>query len=157
MTTRAEEAGKKFEAVVEEEENHNGFTLISQAGWKEDMPDPEHWCFSHPDYPGVRVQWVVGDGYYYVAATDYSSRNEDGYCETYSGETKVREEEPTYKILRMYQRNHPSIVIETGLSFEDAIEHCSHPETNSKTATCRSSMAHTKEFGPWFDGHMKEE
>lgn len=157
METRAEKAGKKFEEILANEENNNMLTLLSQAGWKEECPDPDYWVFSHPEYPGVVVQYVVGKGYYHVATTDYGSRNENGYYETYSGETKVVEEEPTYKILRMYQRNHPSIVIETGLSLKEAREYCSHLETSSKGASTPSSLAHTKEFGPWFDGFEKEE
>jgi hypothetical protein len=49
----------------------------------------------------------------------------------------------TYMILRFYQeRGRSADVIETGLTFEEAKEHCNDPDTS----------------GPgWFDGYTKEE
>lgn len=49
----------------------------------------------------------------------------------------------TYMILRFYQeRGRSADVIETGLTFEEAEEHCNDPDTS----------------GPgWFDGYTKEE
>lgn len=85
MTTRAEEAGKKFEAVVEMEKNDNGLSLLSQAGWAELLPDPECWNFMHPDYMGVIVQWRFGDTSWDIRA--YGTVDEDGNQEEWKGES----------------------------------------------------------------------
>lgn len=61
----------------------------------------------------------------------------------------------TYKIVRCYQ-NHPSEVIETGLSLEEAKEHCQDPETSSLTCESFEGIQHTAEFGPWFDSFTAE-
>lgn len=47
----------------------------------------------------------------------------------------------TYKIIRFYQDDRPSEVIETGLTLEEAQEHCQSDTTH----------------GPgWFDGYERE-
>ena len=64
----------------------------------------------------------------------------------------------TYRIVRMYQN--PSIVsewIDTGLTLEEAQEHCKDPETSSKTATDPRLNTLTAVFGEWFDGYEEEE
>ena len=64
----------------------------------------------------------------------------------------------TYRIVRMYQN--PSIVsewIDTGLTLEEAQDHCKDPETSSKTATHIKHTTLTKIFGEWFDGYEEEE
>lgn len=65
------------------------------------------------------------------------------------------EEEQTYRIKRFHQRG-GSEVIKTGLTLDEAHEHCNDPETNSGTATSRMHVEYTKKFGPWFDGFEKE-
>lgn len=60
-----------------------------------------------------------------------------------------------YKIVRMYQRGGRR-TIETGLTLEQAQEHCSDPETSSRTATRSKAKARTRRMGPWFDGYEKE-
>jgi hypothetical protein len=58
----------------------------------------------------------------------------------------------------MYQN--PSIVsewIDTGLTLEEAQEHCKDPETSSSTATDPRLNTLTAVFGEWFDGYEEEE
>lgn len=64
--------------------------------------------------------------------------------------------ETTYKIIRMYRDEHPSRVIETGLTLEEAQAHCRDPETTSSKCTLPANVAHTDKFGPWFDGYEEE-
>lgn len=61
----------------------------------------------------------------------------------------------TYQIVRFYQ-DHPREVIETGLTLEEAQEHCNDPETSSKTCAGTEAMQRTAELGVWFDGYEKE-
>ncbi len=62
-----------------------------------------------------------------------------------------------YKVIRFYF-NKPGYkrTIATGLSLEQAKEHCNDPETSSSTATSSSARARTRRLGPWFDGYMHE-
>ncbi|HHZ94114.1 MAG TPA: hypothetical protein EYN67_00835 [Flavobacteriales bacterium] len=63
-----------------------------------------------------------------------------------------------YKIVRFYQERFVrQATIKEGLSLEEAKDHCSDPETSSTTAKSEESVAHTKEFGKWFDGYRKED
>jgi hypothetical protein len=64
----------------------------------------------------------------------------------------------TYAIVRGYfnDAEYPSEVIATGLSLDEAKEHCSNPETSSSTATSEAAVALTEERGPWFDGFEAE-
>ena len=59
-----------------------------------------------------------------------------------------------YKIVRSYM-NGPSRTIETGLTLEEAQEHCRDPETSSKTATSYAGRRRTKTRGAWFDGYQE--
>lgn len=61
----------------------------------------------------------------------------------------------TYKIVRMYFCG-PRRIIKTGLTLEQAQEHCKDPETSSSTATSSAATRRTAEKGPWFDGYEKE-
>jgi hypothetical protein len=60
-----------------------------------------------------------------------------------------------YKIIRRYFRGGRR-TIETGLTLEQAQEHCSNPETSSRTATSSKAKARTRRMGPWFDSYEKE-
>jgi hypothetical protein len=51
------------------------------------------------------------------------------------------EDETTYKIVRFYQDDRPSEVIETGLTLAEAQEHCRREDTHGDG---------------WFDGHTEE-
>ena len=63
----------------------------------------------------------------------------------------------TYKIVRMYQRDaRKNRTIKTGLSLEEAQEHCHDPETSSSTCTNGAGLRRTYNSGAWFDGYEKE-
>lgn len=61
----------------------------------------------------------------------------------------------TYKIIRFYQKQEKQ-VIETGLTLQEAQEHCQNPETSHKTCTTAEGQDRTRRCGPWFDGYEKE-
>jgi len=63
--------------------------------------------------------------------------------------------EATYKIIRNFM-HHPSEVIETGLTLEEAQEHCRDPETSSSKCKGADMVALTEKMGPWFDGYDEE-
>jgi hypothetical protein len=64
---------------------------------------------------------------------------------------------PTYKIRRHYQdTNFVTETIATGLTLEEAQEHCNNPETSSSTCTTAEANARTENFGPWFDSYTEE-
>lgn len=63
----------------------------------------------------------------------------------------------TYRIVRMYQN--PSMSsewIDTGLTLEEAKDHCKDPQTSSKTTTDPRLTTLTHLFGEWFDGYETE-
>jgi hypothetical protein len=62
----------------------------------------------------------------------------------------------TYCIVRFYQQGHPRQIIAEGLTLEEAQEHCNDPETSSRTCTSAEGLAHTAEYGAWFDGYTEE-
>lgn len=63
----------------------------------------------------------------------------------------------TYKIIRNYFDDAwDREVIETGLTLEEAQEHCNDPETSSSTCESAYGLALTRERGPWFDGYDEE-
>lgn len=62
----------------------------------------------------------------------------------------------TYKVIRMFRDSSKRMIIKTGLTLEEAQEHCKNPETSSSTATGFVELTLTKNFGPWFDGYEKE-
>lgn len=63
----------------------------------------------------------------------------------------------TYKIVRSYlnDRFHKH-TIKTGLTLEEAQEHCRDPETSSRTCKGSKGKARTLVKGPWFDGYDEE-
>lgn len=59
-----------------------------------------------------------------------------------------------YKIIRFYKDDpHRNRTIKTGLTLEEAQEHCSDPETSSSTATGADARRRTLIHGDWFDGY----
>lgn len=62
----------------------------------------------------------------------------------------------TYKIVRMFRDSNKRMIVKTGLSLEEAQEHCRDPETSSSTATGLVEQSLTRNFGPWFDGYEEE-
>ena len=63
----------------------------------------------------------------------------------------------TYKIVRFYQRDCRQRTRRTGLTLQEAQQHCSDPETNSKTCTNSAGKILTQRIGPWFDGYEQEQ
>ncbi len=63
---------------------------------------------------------------------------------------------PTYKIVRLFINTCDTETVATGLTLEEAEEHCQNPETSSKTATSPEGKARTENDGPWFDGFLEE-
>jgi hypothetical protein len=62
-----------------------------------------------------------------------------------------------YKITRFYMNGPPyRRVINTGLTREQAEEHCSDPETSSSTCKKSAGRRRTKSHGPWFDGFEED-
>lgn len=61
----------------------------------------------------------------------------------------------TYRIERHFFKGERE-TIATGLSLEDAQEHCEDPETSSRTCSTREGLERTRKFGPWFDGYTEE-
>jgi len=60
-----------------------------------------------------------------------------------------------YKIVRMYFRGGKR-TIDSGLTLEQAQEHCADPETSSRTCTKSAGKARTRRMGPRFDGYERE-
>ena len=60
-----------------------------------------------------------------------------------------------YKIVRFF---HSGIrrTIKTGLTLEEARDHCRDPETSSYTCKKVCGVKRTKSHGPWFDGYEAE-
>jgi hypothetical protein len=56
-----------------------------------------------------------------------------------------------YNIVRFY-RNHNRRIIARNVSYDAAREHCSNPETSSRTCTKPHNKARTRKMGDWFDG-----
>ena len=64
----------------------------------------------------------------------------------------------TYCIVRSYfEDGVRNKRIREGLTLEEAQEHCSDPETSSRTCTEDAGIEHTEKYGPWFDGFESEE
>jgi hypothetical protein len=63
----------------------------------------------------------------------------------------------TYKIQRLYFRDSSARrTIATGLTLEEAQEHCKDPETSSSTCTLAKNVRRTAERGAWFDSYTEE-
>ncbi len=61
-----------------------------------------------------------------------------------------------YKIIRHYFKTKTKRVIHTGLTLEEAQQHCNNPETSSRTCTTSEGRKRTQKLGPWFDGYTQE-
>ena len=62
----------------------------------------------------------------------------------------------TYKIVRGYRDSYDKQTIRTGLTLDEAQEHCRDPETSSRTCTEPENVERTEAHGPWFDGYTEE-
>ena len=62
----------------------------------------------------------------------------------------------TYAIIRMYRDSSKRDHVFTGLTLEEAREHCQDDQTSSSTCTNDVGLARTEMYGPWFDGYEEE-
>ncbi len=63
----------------------------------------------------------------------------------------------TYTIVRHYAASDlESDIVATGLTLNQAQDHCHDPETSSTTATSPEAVARTAAVGNWFDGYTAE-
>ena len=63
----------------------------------------------------------------------------------------------TYSVFRFYaDESRDAVLLESGLTLEQAQAHCGDPETSSETATVPGAVRRTALFGPWFDGYRAE-
>jgi len=66
-------------------------------------------------------------------------------------------DESTYSVIRFYEDSSiDRVTIATGLTLQEAQEHCSDAETSSSTATSEEAILHWEEHGSWFDGYREE-
>lgn len=62
-----------------------------------------------------------------------------------------------YKIIRFFQNDqYKKQVIKRNLTLAEAQEHCSNPETCSKTATCTPMYRGKPVVDGWFDGYESQ-
>lgn len=59
-----------------------------------------------------------------------------------------------YKIVRFYHKGGRRTLM-TGLTLEEAKEHCNDPETSSRTCTTPYRRSLTRKHGIWFDGYER--
>lgn len=67
----------------------------------------------------------------------------------------MEDSDATYKIVRGFMKGSKR-TIKTGLTLEEAQEHCRDPETSSRHCTSAEGHARTAKHGPWFDGYEVE-
>lgn len=65
------------------------------------------------------------------------------------------EEEKTYEIVRFYFKGSPE-VLQTGVTLEEAQEHCNGPEASWQTAKSADAIKRTETHGMWFEGYREE-
>ena len=90
--TKTEEAGKKFEAILLEEQSlnhgkgeHRGLHKVLEAGWVEIVSDNRWtWNFMHHEYPGVYFAWRFGRDTWCIRA--HNPCTEEGEIEEWNGE-----------------------------------------------------------------------
>ena len=64
----------------------------------------------------------------------------------------------TYKIVRFFHRHDKRTqIVQTGLTLQEAQDHCSDPETSSQTCTSAEGRERTRMHGAWFEGYQKEQ
>lgn len=63
----------------------------------------------------------------------------------------------TYRIVRRFYRGNAPQVIETGLSLDEAREHCNDVESSSSSCTSPAGRARLLSMGEWFDSFEREE
>jgi hypothetical protein len=69
----------------------------------------------------------------------------------------MTDDDTTYCIVRFYQdMNRERRIVQTGLTLEEAQDHCNDPETSASTCSTYDGLAHTRKYGLWFDGYTEE-
>ena len=63
--------------------------------------------------------------------------------------------EATYCVTRHFMKGDKEVIL-SGITLEEAQEHCKDPETSSSTCTTYEMRTLTEERGPWFDGYDEE-
>lgn len=63
----------------------------------------------------------------------------------------------TYVVTRRFYTTGTRRVIAGGLTLAEAQEHCSDPETSSRTCTSRAGKRRTSRCGMWSDSYTKED
>lgn len=63
-----------------------------------------------------------------------------------------------YRIERVYlaKFRRQTLPGKSGLTLEEAKEHCRNHETSSATATSAAARAVTRRNGPWFDSYVED-
>lgn len=81
--------------------------------------------------------------------------NNPGDCKSCKPATAVKA--PTYRIVRTFESKPASRKgLPSGLTLEQAQEHCRDLNTSSSTAWKTSAVERTKRYGRWFDGYEQE-
>jgi hypothetical protein len=62
----------------------------------------------------------------------------------------------TFRIVRVYVGDHPKRTIKKGLTEAKAVAHCRDPESSSRTCKLPKNVAHTLQFGQWWDGYADD-
>ena len=63
----------------------------------------------------------------------------------------------TYKIIRKYMSDLvEDEELQGDLTLQQAQQHCSDPETSSRTCTSQEGTERTEKFGPWYDTFYNE-
>lgn len=62
----------------------------------------------------------------------------------------------TYRIMRYFFEGHCPQIVHTGLTLDEAQEHCNNPETDSTTCTSATARQLAVKRGRWFDGYVTE-
>ena len=68
----------------------------------------------------------------------------------------MQDNDITFKVLRFYKDTATQKVLKTGLTRDEAVEHCSDDESSSETCSTYENILHARQHGPWFDGFAKE-
>lgn len=63
----------------------------------------------------------------------------------------------TYMIIRTHANNNfDPVVLERGLTLEEAQAHCKDKETSSRTCSSSEGIEYTATHGSWFDAYEQE-
>ncbi len=75
-----------------------------------------------------------------------------------SGEDDEDDSDVKYRIERCFASGEPRReTVETGLSLDEARDHCNSPEASSRTCTSKEGEKRTRERGAWFDAYYEED